>query len=441
MSARSKLFIVTLSTVLLFYTVVGGFLAHRVTAKDNPYAQVVIFDEVLRHIVQDYVDEPDLEKVRVGALRGLAEGLDAESAYLTADQVRNYKAGDEAKDMTGLRLSKVAGYAYVVAVVKGSPADAAGIRSGDVIEYMGKSATRDLSLLDCRSLLAGAPGSEIDLSVFRGGKSEKMRLARRDVTEPPAGSRVEEGNVGYLHVTSLAKGRAAEIGSKLDELRSKGAQKFVLDLRGNASGELSEAAAVANLFIKSGVLAKELAKVPAQERVYEASEAAAKFATVPVVVLIDRSTAGPAEAIAAAFVDHKRSEVVGEKTFGSGSRQQLFSLHDGAALLLTTVRFASPSGKVFLEGGVAPTPGNEVARSSPAAAAPADGDDSDGEPEVSGAPSGASPANVPAEDKILKRGLEVLRGESPARKVAHLRRYGKHLAASRSSLETESYVM
>lgn len=439
MSARSKLFIVTLSTVLLFYTVVGGFLAHRVTAKDNPYAQVVIFDEVLRHIVQDYVDEPDLERVRVGALRGLAEGLDAESAYLTSDQAKSYKAGDETRDVTGLRLSKVAGYAYAVAVVKGSPAEAAGVRSGDVIEYIGKAATRDLSLLDCRAFLSGAPGSVLDLSVFQGGKSEKLHLTRGVVSEPAIESRMEEGNIGYVQVTSLAKGKAEEIRTKIEALRSKGARKFMLDLRGSAGGDLSEAVAVANLFIKSGVLAKELAKSPTQERVYDANEAEAKFADVPTVVLIDRTTAGPAEAIAAAFIDHKQGDVVGEKTFGSGSRQQLFSLHDGAALLLTTIRFASPSGKVFLEGGVAPTPGDEVARTA-ANTSPTAGDDAEADSDARAAQPGAAQAPAQVEDKILKRGLEVLRGESGARKVAQTHR-PKQIGQARLSLESQCCVM
>src|SRR5215472_8595438 len=135
MRFKAKVLIVFLSTLITLYAIIGGFLSKsgQAVARDSSYAQLQIFDEVLSHIIRDYVDQPDLEKVRIGSLRGLAEGLDPYSAYLTPEQVKQYdpKAG---RADTGMILSKVAGYAYVVAILKGSPAEQAGIRSGDFIE-------------------------------------------------------------------------------------------------------------------------------------------------------------------------------------------------------------------------------------------------------------------------------------------------------------------
>src|SRR6266481_8980748 len=126
MSTRGKVFVIAFSTIVVFYTVVGGILSHAMSydSKDNKYVQMTIFDAVLRHVVRDYVDEPDLEKVRMGALRGLADGLDPYSAYLTSKQVADYsKTRNTATGETGMVISKVGGFGYVVAVQKGSPAD------------------------------------------------------------------------------------------------------------------------------------------------------------------------------------------------------------------------------------------------------------------------------------------------------------------------------
>src|SRR6185503_15661444 len=139
MSFRTKFILILLSATLTLYTVVGGWISTRAQQPANdPNAQLRIFESVLQHIQQDYVDEPNMEKVRAGALRGLAYGLDPYSTYLTPEQVREFGKGAE--------LSQVASYLYVIAPMKGSPADQAGIRAGDIIEYIDAKATRDISL-------------------------------------------------------------------------------------------------------------------------------------------------------------------------------------------------------------------------------------------------------------------------------------------------------
>src|SRR6267378_366719 len=158
MSFRTKFALILLSATLAVYTVVGGWISTRAQQPANdPNAQVRIFESVLQHIQNDYVDEPNMDKVRAGALRGLAYGLDPYSTYLTADQVKQF--GDEGKKGgagIGAELSQVASFLYVVAPEKGSPSDSAGVRAGDVIEYIDAKATHDISLYDARQLLNGA---------------------------------------------------------------------------------------------------------------------------------------------------------------------------------------------------------------------------------------------------------------------------------------------
>src|SRR5258708_3555787 len=161
MSFKSNFTLIILSATLAIYTIATNWLAisHQHPAND-PDARQKIFESVLKHIQDDYVDEPNMEKVRAGALRGLAYGIDPYSTYLTPEQVKDYRAGSRSNQVgLGAELSQVASFLYVVAPVKGSPADQAGVRAGDIIEYIDGKATRDISLYDARQLLNGAPGS------------------------------------------------------------------------------------------------------------------------------------------------------------------------------------------------------------------------------------------------------------------------------------------
>ncbi|HEY7912055.1 MAG TPA: S41 family peptidase [Blastocatellia bacterium] len=416
MRFKTKIAIVVFSALIAFYAIVGSFMSksNQAVAQNNPYAQLNIFDEVLRHIIRDYVEQPDLEKVRIGSLRGLAEGLDPYSAYLTSEQFKQYDP-KAARAETGMILSKISGYAYVVAVLKGSPAEQAGIRSGDFIEYVGKVPSRDLSLYDIEQLLSGQPGTTIEMRILHQGQGRKVTVSRAKVGQPPIESRIEEPGVGYIKVTSMADGKAGELKAQLSELMSKGAQKIVLDLRGSANGKIQEGAAAANLFVGTGTLARILGKADKETQVFNADANKVVF-NGPLVIVTDRSTAGAAEVIAAAVRDQKRGEVVGERTFGSGSEQQIFQLADGGALLLTTAKYAPGSGKAFMEEAVTPTvkvdrPAEEVILPD------TDEDDGADEPEQQQQPAQITPPK-PVEDVQLKKAFEVIRQAPAAQKKA-----------------------
>lgn len=422
MRFKTKIAIVVFSTLIAFYAIVGSFMSKssQVVARGSQYGQISIFDEVLSHIIRDYVEQPDLEKVRIGSLRGLAEGLDPYSAYLTPEQVKQYDP-KASRAETGMILSKVAGYAYVVAVLKGSPADQLGIKSGDFIEYVGKVPSRDLSLYDVEQLVNGQAGTTIDLRVLHQGQSRKVTVPRAKVNQPAVETRIEEPGVGYIKVASLVDGKAAEVKAAVADLTAKGAQKIVLDLRGSAAGKLQEGVSLANFFVGSGTLARTLGKGDKEIQSFTADPAKVVF-NGPLVLVIDRSTAGPAEIIVAAVRDQKRGELVGEKTFGTGSEQQLYSLTDGGALLLTTVKYAPASGKAFMEEPVSPTV--KVDRLVEADSILPDTDDDDGEdkPEQQQPPQ-AAPVKPPppVEDVQLKKAFEIIK-QAPVKAAAAQKR-------------------
>src|SRR5436305_8915060 len=209
MSFRNKFLLVVLSATLALYAVVGGWMSISAQQQQNdPGAQLRIFESVLKHIQDDYVDEPDLNKVRAGALRGLAYGLDPYSTYLTTDQVRDFRAGI-ANNQTGIgaELSQFASYLYVTAPVKGAPADHAGLQAGDIIEYIDGKATRDISLYDARQLLNGTPGSEGKLRVLRANtRAFTLTVKRGTFRAPAAEGHVEAGRIGVLRINRLDTG-------------------------------------------------------------------------------------------------------------------------------------------------------------------------------------------------------------------------------------------
>ncbi|HKO62099.1 MAG TPA: S41 family peptidase [Pyrinomonadaceae bacterium] len=431
MSFRTKFALILMSATLAIYTVVGGWISTRAQQPANdPNAQMRIFESVLQHIQNDYVDTPDMEKVRAGALRGLAYGLDPYSTYLTPEQVRQYNEDAKSSQVgIGAELSQVASYLYVIAPMKGSPADQAGVKAGDIIEYIDGRATRDISLYDAKQLLNGSAGSEVKLRILRANARPLTIAVKRGAFKTPAAeTRMEAGRIGVVRINSLAAGEASEIRSRVQDLIKQGAQKMVLDMRGTAGGSIEDAVAVANLFIKDGMLAQTAGREGKALKTFTADPKATIF-NGPVIAMIDTGTAGGAEVVASAFLERNRGQVVGEKSFGAGAEQTLFTLRGGDGLLLTTVKWASASGKPFLgedraRSGVAPSV--EVKRPELAEALdPEELAENEDEPTAQQPTETRPPTpevtapKPPTEDLQLKKALELLReNKAPLQRAA-----------------------
>lgn len=326
-------------------------------SQEGAYRQINVYGEVLQHIQNDYVEDPNIPAVTNGALRGLLESLDADSSYLSPTDYKTYKEDKGGKAQVGINVSKRYGYATVVSVVPNSPADRADLNDGDIIEAIGNQDTRDLSLAVIQLMLEGAPGSELDLAVIRPrqAKPEKVVLNRAIISEPAVSETLyDNSSILYLKPYILDKEHVNEIESKLKGMSKTGTKKVLLDLRDVSAGDDAEATRLANFFLQSGTIATlEGQKVPKQT--FTADSSKTIDPSGPLGVLINRGTAGPSEIVAAAIADNKRGDLVGERTFGEGTQQKTFELPDGGAIILSVAKYASPKGKKFEDDAVTPT--------------------------------------------------------------------------------------
>ncbi|PYU34592.1 MAG: peptidase S41 [Acidobacteria bacterium] len=409
MSRVTKLVVLSISVIVLCYVGLGYVLGK--TGDDKTYHSLTVFSEVLQHIQQDYVEEPNLPLVTSGALHGLLESLDPQSSYLSPREYAEFKlkSRNGAKGEAGVTLSKRFGYIVVVAVLPDSPAQKAGLRYGDILEAIAGFTTREMSLGQAQILLAGDPGTAVKVAVVGRGRTEprEVELVRGAAALPPVLSEKPVPDIAYLRFSSLEPGKANEIREKLQQFDKQGIHKLVLDLRDCARGEVSEAVATARLFLNSGTIASLRGQtVVRQEFTAEPAKVVWKY---PMTVLISGSTAGAAEVLAAGIGGNKRGELIGAHTFGNASEQKLIPLDDGAALVLTVGNYYTAADKSILEEGVAPTVEVRIARE----------EQTDiGEEEPPRLPSAEQPPPraVAPEDQVLRKAIELLKGE--ARKAA-----------------------
>jgi carboxyl-terminal processing protease len=404
MSMKTKAAILVSSFAVLLFVVVGSLGGVHASNNDGAYRQMQVYSEVLSRVQTEYVEDPNIPKVTDGALHGLVESLDANSSYLTPDAYTAFKAHKaDGKGDIGATVSKRFGYADVVSVLPGSPADKAGLEASDIFESIDGQSTRDMSLPEIHEALQGAVGSNVTVSVVRARKAEpqKMVITRDVVNIPPVSDKMLQDGVGYVKVDALTKGKAQEIASKIKGLEKSGAKKLVVDLRNTSDGDESEGVATANLFLNHGTITYlQGQKYPRQA--FNADPAKC-VTTLPVAVLVNRGTAGAAEIVAAALLENARADIVGDKTFGDGSVQKTIDLPDGGALILSVAKYYSPGGKAIEDNSV--TPNVLVADEADNAIS----DDED-ETEHPDAEQEAKPKNTP--DDQLQKAVEVLKSRS-----------------------------
>jgi carboxyl-terminal processing protease len=332
----------------------GLFGVHAGGEQDGAYRQMRVYAEVLKKVQTDYVTEPNINDVTTGALHGLLESLDSDSSYLTPTEYKIYKERPTTGvAQVGINVSKRYGYATVVSVTPGSPADHEHIADGDVIESIGEQSTRELSLAVIRLMLDGKPGTQVTISLVRPRKPDpdKLTLTRAlPALAPMAEQQYENSTILYLKPGTLTADRVDEIAAKIKAAGKN--RKVLLDLRDSSGDDAQQGIRLANFFIKQGTLATlEGQKFPTQTFT---ADAAKVLTDAPMDVLVNRGTYGAAELAAGAILDAKRGDVVGERTFGEGSVQKTIELPDGAALLLTVAKYESPDGKKIEDDAVTP---------------------------------------------------------------------------------------
>lgn len=398
MNNRFKWTIIGSSTCVVVLLLLGA-RSTRAVAADDVYGHLKVYTEVLERIKLEYVEEPDMKSVTLGAINGLLESVDPFASYLNADQYRQYeKSEDTAKAGVGVILAKRYGYVAVVDALPGSPAEKVNITTGDLIESINNIATRDMPLAYAEQLLRGDPNTTVQVTVLRlrNPDPQKITLTRTNLQFPPVTAKLLPNEVGYLHIASLAAGRVEEAKSKIQDLKKQGAKYIVLDLRHCSTGQQEQGVPLANLFLDKG----EITYVQGQKTERKEYDAKAEDDQWkgPLVVITDHATAGGAEIAAAALLDDKRAQVVGERSYGDASIRKTIQMDDGGAVILSVAKYYSPSGKAIQDTGVVPSVQLAENDNNPEL-------DQDGNPIP-----GSTPKNT--EDNLLKQSIDLVTGKT-----------------------------
>jgi carboxyl-terminal processing protease len=354
MSSRTRVLVMSISAPVIAFAIVGGFLG-RVMAREDTYQHLKIFDDVVNLISSHYVEEADIDKVMKGAMHGLADGLDPDSAYLTPAQVKQVESGAPlAPGGVGLELTRQY-YLRVIAARDNSPAAKAGLRTGDYVRAINDMPTREMSVWEGMRALRGTPGSKVALTVIRGNAADPhvIELTRENEPASVVTGRIAAPGVGYVRVAAIGQATAGQVASQISELAKAGASKLIVDVRRASNGTIDDGLAIARLFVNSGTLAIRESKGGEKETI--AAGSGDGTVTLPVAVLMDTGTSGAAEIFAAALSGNKRADLIGEHTIGRAASQKLVRLPDGAGLWLSTMRYLTPAGAQLHEKGLAPT--------------------------------------------------------------------------------------
>ena len=353
MTSRSRTIVLAISTPIIAFAFIGGYL-NRALAKDGTYQGLQIFEDVVSLVLSNYVEPVDMSEAMKGAMRGLANGLDPESAYLTPELVSSLEANDPGGPAgTGLDLTRQY-YLRVVSARDDSPAARAGSRPGDFIRAIDNRPTRDMSAYEGERLLRGAAGTTVALLVIRSNAADphQVDLVRETTTGADVTSRMADATTGYIRILQFSADSPSLLEEAIGAMAGHGAAAYVIDLRGTSMGDLDDGVAAARLFVKDATLAIRLGREDARDPIVgEPSDGAI---TAPLALLVDSGTAGAAEVFAAAIDGNDRAELIGATTLGRASRQRLVKLPDQSGLWLTYLRYLTPAGDPIHETGLTP---------------------------------------------------------------------------------------
>jgi carboxyl-terminal processing protease len=354
MSRSTRRIVLWISTPVVAFAIIGGVLS-KATAREDTYPQLRIFADVVDKITGDYVDKVNVDKVMAGAMHGLADSLDPDSAYLSADQVKQIESnaplptGDVGLDLTRQY------YLRVIATRDGSPADKAGLRTGDYVRIIDDMPTREMSVFEGMRRLRGAPGSKVKLTIIRGSTADPhvIELTREVIPATDVTGKMAAPGVGYVRIAAVGPKTAEQAKIRINELVKGGASKLIVDVRRASGGSLDGGVALAKLFVPTGTLTVKETRGAEKETI--AAGTGDGSVTVPTTILIDTGTSGGAELFASALLGNKRADLIGEHTIGRAAQQKLVRLPDGSGLWLTTTRFLTPAGGPLHEKGLEPT--------------------------------------------------------------------------------------
>jgi carboxyl-terminal processing protease len=412
-------------------------MASEAPARRSPFEPLSIFARALAYIEVSYVEPVDQESLVYGAIRGLADSLDPHSVFLDPKEYEILQSDAEGRFAgVGVEVSTRDGWLTILSVFEGGPAAKAGLRPGDRFLSIEGEDARDVRLYDAVRRIRGEPGTIVKVTIRREGQEEAIErtLTRAFIDIDPIEMQVLDDGVVYLRIKAFQDGAARLLSDALDEAvvklrRQGGVTGLLLDLRDNGGGLLHEAVWVSDQFLTSGVIVSTRGRGGETIRQYSARRAGTR-PKWPIVVLINENTASASEIVAGALRDHRRAVLVGVRSFGKGSVQNVFELPGGSALKLTTYRYYTPSGHSIQAEGIAPDLAAEQPRGEGdpepireeeldrhLAAQPKGAGGRKGSPPISEqAPQAMTQVpKIFAEDSQAQRGYTVLRGQIQSR--------------------------
>ena len=355
MTSKTRLSILLVSTPVLAFVIVGGLIGQERSSGDRVFRHLRVFDDVVQLVMSNYVEDVKVDKAMEGALRGLADGLDPDSAYLDTQEVRAVASGEALPDGdVGIELTRQY-YLRVIAARDGSPAAKAGLQTGDFIRGIDTKPTRDMSVFEGSRMLRGPSGSKVTLTVIRGSAAEPhdVILVREKPAGPVVVSRLIGTDVGYLRVASFKNGSVEDIRKQTADLVKSGAKSLLIDLRRTAEGPLDNGVGAARLFVKNGTLAVKAGREKT-DRVTITARPNDAITELPITMLVTNGTSGAAELFIAALDGNDRGDIVGERTLGRAGVQKLVQLPENRGLWLTYAKYLTPKGDPIHGRGLEP---------------------------------------------------------------------------------------
>ena len=340
-------------------TVGQSVLATKDSTDALPLQELRAFTDVFTRIKRNYVEEIDDKQLIEYAIRGMLSGLDPHSSYLNEEEFTELRVGTSGEfGGLGIEVGMEDGFVKVVSPIDDTPAQKAGMKSGDLIIRIDDKPVKGMTLNEAVKLMRGKPGSTINLTVVREGADKPLSvdIVRAIIQVNSVRHRMLNDDFGYLRVSNFQVKTTQNMLEAIDDLKEKskdGLKGLVLDLRNNPGGVLSAAVGVSNAFIEKGLLVYTDGREEDSRLRYNANPGDA-LDSAPVIVLVNGGSASASEIVAGALQDHKRAIIMGEKTFGKGSVQTIQDLQNGGAVKMTTARYYTPSGRSIQAKGIDP---------------------------------------------------------------------------------------
>ncbi len=353
---------------IIYYLVVGVFLinsptvlAERTVPKSPlPLNELRAFTEVFEKIKTDYVEPVGDASLLEGAIRGMLSGLDPHSSYLDPDAFKELQVGTSGEfGGLGIEVGMEDGFIKVIAPIDDTPAQKAGIKSGDLIIRINETPVKGLTLNEAVNLMRGKPGSEVNLTVVRKEADNNpltFTISRAIIQVKGVKSRMLEPGFAYIRITQFQNHTGENVIDALSKLQKESTDNLkglVLDLRNNPGGILGAAVSVSDAFLTEGLIVYTEGRVKDSQLRFKATQSDL-LKGAPLIVLVNEGSASASEIVAGALQDHKRALIMGERTFGKGSVQTILPMNNGSALKLTTARYYTPAGRSIQAEGIIP---------------------------------------------------------------------------------------